>query len=59
MQGNQDRIFPPEATGDRLPHLIRNVLHVIIEGGPNATIWTHADQVNRILLDFIPRPGMS
>jgi len=30
-----------------------------IEGGPNAIIWTHADQVNRILLDFIPRPGMS
>jgi non-heme chloroperoxidase len=55
MQGNQDRIFPPEATGDRLPHLIRRVRHVIIEGGPNAIIWTHADQVNRILLDFIPR----
>jgi len=57
VQGSHDRILPPEATGDRLPPLLKNVRHVIIEGGPNAIIWTHADQVNRALLDFIPRPG--
>ncbi len=53
VQGSQDRILPPEATGDRLPALIRNVRRVVIQGGPNAIIWTHADQVNRALLDFI------
>jgi len=54
VQGSQDRIFPPEATGDRLPALIRNVRRIVIDGGPNAIIWTHADQVNQALLDFIP-----
>ena len=53
VQGSQDRILPPEATGDRLPSLIRNARRIVIEGGPNAIIWTHADQVNRALLDFI------
>jgi non-heme chloroperoxidase len=53
VQGSQDRILPPEATGDRLPSLIRNVRRVVIPGGPNAIIWTHAGQVNRALLDFI------
>ena len=59
VQGSQDRILPPEATGDRLPPLIRNVRRVVIEGGPNAIIWTHADQVNQALLDFIPLAGGS
>ena len=54
MQGSQDRILPPEATGDRLPALIRDVHRVVIEGGPHAIIWTHAGQVNQALLDFIP-----
>ncbi len=55
VQGSQDRILPPEATGDRLPALIRNVRRVVIEGGPNAIIWTHAGQVNQAL--FIPLTG--
>jgi non-heme chloroperoxidase len=53
VQGSQDRILPPEATGDRLPSLIRNVRRVVIPAGPNAIIWTHAGHVNRALLDFI------
>jgi non-heme chloroperoxidase len=53
VQGSQDRILPPEATGDRLPALLRNVRRVVIAGGPNAIIWTHAGQVNQALLDFI------
>jgi non-heme chloroperoxidase len=57
VQGSEDRILPPEATGDRLPALIRDVRSVVIAGGPDAIIWTHAGQVNRALLDFIPRPG--
>jgi non-heme chloroperoxidase len=59
VQGSQDRILPPEATGDRLPPLITNVRRVVIEGGPNAIIWTHADRVNQALLDFIPLAGTS
>jgi len=53
LQGDQDRVLPPEATGDRLPPLLRSSLHVRIAGGPHAISWTHADEVNQALLDFI------
>jgi non-heme chloroperoxidase len=52
IQGDQDRLLPPEATGNRLPALIRDTRHVLIRGGPHAIIWTHADEVNLWLLDF-------
>jgi non-heme chloroperoxidase len=26
---------------------------VVVEGGPHAIAWTHADQVNTALLDFL------
>jgi len=53
VQGSQDMITPPEATGNRLPGLLRRARHVVIAEGPHAIIWTHADQVNQALLDFI------
>jgi non-heme chloroperoxidase len=53
IQGSQDRILPPEATGDRLPGLLRTSRHVVIPDGPHAIIWTHASQVNDALLGFI------
>jgi len=53
VQGDRDRIMPPEATGNRLPGLLRDARHVVIPNGPHAIIWTHADQVNRALLDFL------
>jgi non-heme chloroperoxidase len=53
VQGSQDMITPPEATGNRLPGLLRRSRHVVIPDGPHAIIWTHADQVNQALLDFI------
>jgi non-heme chloroperoxidase len=53
MQGDQDRILPPEHTGNRLPDLIEDLTHIVVEGGPHAIIWTHADQVNAALLDFL------
>jgi non-heme chloroperoxidase len=55
MQGDQDRILPYSATGERLPGRIKNVHFVIIEGGPHAICWTHAEEVNRALLDFLGR----
>jgi non-heme chloroperoxidase len=57
IQGDEDRVLPYEATGSRLPALLDNARSLIIAGGPHAIIWTHADEVNRALLDFIGRPG--
>jgi non-heme chloroperoxidase len=53
VQGAQDRITPPHATGNRLPGLLCNARYVLIPDGPHAIIWTHADQVNQALLTFI------
>jgi len=56
VQGSQDRVLPPEATGDRLPGLLARARHVVIPGGPHAIIWTHAAEVNQALLGFIRAP---
>ena len=53
VQGSQDRIMPPEATGNRLPALLGDVRHIVVDGGPHAITWTHASLVNRALLDFL------
>lgn len=53
VQGDQDRILPAPATGNRLPGLIADMKHVAIAGGPHAIIWSHADQVNTELLQFL------
>ena len=53
VQGDADRILPYPNTGKRLPGLIKDMHLVVIDGGPHAIAWTHADQVNRALLDFL------
>jgi non-heme chloroperoxidase len=53
IHGDSDRILPLESTAARLPKLIKNSQLVVIPGGPHAINWTHADQVNPVLLDFL------
>ena len=53
IHGDQDRVLPYEATSRRLPALLENARFIVIAGGPHAIIWTHADEVNQALLDFI------
>jgi non-heme chloroperoxidase len=51
--GDQDRVLPIQFTGKRLTALVKDLTSVVIEGGPHAVIWTHADQVNAALADFL------
>ena len=53
VHGTDDRILPFEATAARLPDLIDDVELVAVEGGPHNIAWTHPDEVNTALLDFI------
>ncbi len=53
IQGDDDRVLPYPKTGHRLPGMIRDLQADIIEGGPHAICWTHADQVNSALLKFM------
>jgi non-heme chloroperoxidase len=53
IHGDADRIVPFEASGKRMPALIKGSRLVVIKGGPHGLNWTHADEVNRELLAFI------
>ncbi len=56
VHGTEDRILPIAATSDRLPGLIANLRLVRIEGGPHNIGWTHPDEVNKALLEFLGEP---
>ncbi len=53
MHGTADRILPIGATARRLPQFIADVQLVAVEGGPHNIAWTHPEEVNRALLDFL------
>jgi len=53
IQGDADRVLPYPKTGARLAGMIGDLQSVVIEDGPHAISWTHADQVNSALLKFM------
>ncbi len=53
IHGDADQVLPLDKTASRLPGLIKDARLVVVEGGPHAIPWTHADQVNTALLDFL------
>jgi non-heme chloroperoxidase len=55
IHGTADRILPYEATAKRLPGLIKDLRLVTVEGGPHNIGWTHPDEVNAAMLEFLAR----
>ena len=55
VHGTEDRILPHEATAARLPGLIKDLTLVTVDGGPHNIGWTHPDEVNPALLQFLAR----
>ena len=53
IQGDDDQVLPISKTGERLPGMVKDLEIVVIEGGPHAIPWTHADQVNSSLRRFL------
>jgi len=53
VQGDSDRILPIDATGRRLPALLKDVRLVEIDGGRHNVGWTHPKEVNEALTDFL------
>ena len=53
VHGTQDRILPYEATAKRLPDLVPNLKLVPVEGGPHNVGWTHPEECNKALLEFL------
>jgi non-heme chloroperoxidase len=53
IHGDADRTLPLDATSGRLPDLIKNSRLVVVENGPHAIPWTHADKVTPEILNFL------
>jgi non-heme chloroperoxidase len=53
VHGTEDRILPISATAARLPGLVDDLKLVTVEGGPHNIAWTHPDEVNKPLLEFL------
>jgi non-heme chloroperoxidase len=53
VHGTEDRILPYGATAQRLPALVADLRLVTVEGGPHNIAWTHPDEVNKPLLEFL------
>ena len=53
VHGTEDRILPYSATAQRLPALVADLRLVAVEGGPHNIAWTHPDEVNKPLLEFL------
>ncbi len=53
IHGDADRILPITASGQRTAKLIKGARLAIIKGGPHCITWTHAEEVNSELMNFI------
>ena len=57
VHGDSDRIVPFSAAGQRTAKLVKNAELVVIKDGPHNVAWTHADEVNSALLNFLAKPA--
>ncbi len=53
MHGDADRILPIGASGQRTAKLIKGARFHVVSGGPHCISWTHAEEVNRELMNFL------
>jgi non-heme chloroperoxidase len=53
IHGDADRILPIPASGSRTAKLIKGARLVVVKDGPHCITWTHADEVNSELLNFL------
>ena len=53
IHGDDDRIVPITAAGQRTAKLIKGARLVVVKGGPHCIPWTHAEEVNAELLSFL------
>ena len=55
VQGTEDRILPIDSSGRPFHAAFPESEYVEIEGAPHGFLWTHADEVNRVLLGFLAK----
>jgi non-heme chloroperoxidase len=53
VHGTHDRILPIDATGREFTKRLPNARYVEIEGAPHGMLWTHADEISDLLVEFL------
>lgn len=53
IHGDADRIVPFAAAGKRTSEMVKGSRLLVIKGGPHGVNWTHADDVNQALVEFL------
>jgi pimeloyl-ACP methyl ester carboxylesterase len=64
IHGDSDRIVPLSAAGERTAKLVKGAQLHVIKGGPHNVAWTHAEEVNSAIANFLGKaaakhPGSS
>jgi non-heme chloroperoxidase len=53
IHGGADKTVPIEASSDRTSTMIRDSLYKVYDGAPHGLFYTHKEELNRDLIDFI------
>ena len=53
VHGDSDRIVPLEVSGRRTHEAVRGSRLVVLKDAPHGFTWTHAEEVNRALVEFL------
>ncbi len=56
LHGDQDAVLPYPVTAQRLPAILPTSSLITLPGAPHGIPWTHAEQINRAILEFLPEP---
>jgi|ERR1051326_1383155 pimeloyl-ACP methyl ester carboxylesterase len=57
IHGDSDRIVPISAAGHRTAQLVKGAELAVIKDGPHNVAWTHAEEVNNALVQFLAKPA--
>jgi non-heme chloroperoxidase len=53
IHGDADRILPYDATAKHLPDMVKDCRLVTVKDGSHGILWTHAELINKELLQFL------
>jgi len=53
VHGDADRIVPLAVSGQRTHQMVKGSSLVVVKNAPHGLNWTHAEELNRALLDFL------
>ena len=55
LHGTADNILPIDATARRFRQALPDAEYVEVDGAPHGLLWTHAEEVNKALLEFVAK----